>query len=52
MNYIVVYLIDGDVIMFVNLFHRTQEYDSERYWKDLGERTVTSAFQAMSIKTP
>ena len=34
MNYVVVYRIDEDVVTFVNLFHQTQEYDSERYWED------------------
>ncbi|MBQ9003380.1 MAG: type II toxin-antitoxin system RelE/ParE family toxin [Eggerthellaceae bacterium] len=34
MNYVVVYRVGGSIVTLVNLFHQTQQYDSERYWED------------------
>ena len=37
MNYAVVYAIDGDSVILLNLFHQSQDYGDPRYWEEQGE---------------
>ena len=34
MNYVVVYAIDGDSVILINLFHQSQDYNNLRYWEE------------------
>ena len=34
MNYVVVYAVDGDAVVLLNLFHQSQDYGDPRYWEE------------------
>ena len=34
MNYVVVYAVDGDAVILLNLFHQSQDYGDLRYWEE------------------
>ena len=33
LNYVIVYKVEEDAVILVNLFHQTQDYESSRYWE-------------------
>ena len=33
LGYVIVYQVIGDQVVFVRMFHQSQLYDSERYWR-------------------